>query len=1481
MGSAVSTEGAAADGEALTKDAARGLVPRGRWTAAFERRFDDGGVVPRGEAEAAWRAAEHSICVADCELGPTVTLQALNHSTLQADKLRLHMTGTREWVFAAFDAWLAKDAASTDKLFWLMGGGGTGKSVAFSVLLDRQRRRGAAIAWHLCRHDDAAASKPATIIRSLAAMLCETVPGFEAQLRAKFPGIVEEGGDLDDMQPADLFAVLVCGPLSEVEAPGHNCVIGIDALDELPREHLKTMLALVADSFPNLPDWVKVFVTSRDEAQIKAALSKVFSPMELKVDGSRNQEDVRAYLRSIARDNVDNELSLEDVERDVEKAFPGLAMRGKLAPLAAPLLASKEAYDGAMAEIVLQPRYGDLLSEIKEMRPAPLHQTSADLDALFVEAARAQTVVTAAIADEWDADAGARHIRHPTESAKQAWVDSADDPGTKGMPRALEKVANDYGGDFQRLTDISRISLRFSCCERLLQGFRHLQETSRWVLLQVKNRFASPTPLGYRDINACFAVPIADGTVHIVEVQLNIYDILRAKSIAHAHYEAVRSKLPELCAGTAHSAGALEAFIMKRLDNSALDAVVDVLAAKSDGLFIYARLLEDHLAQAGAARTYAALEGLPAGLDEIYEANFRRCFDDEAKWKRCAGVVAMIVAAREPLRVGIARDVMGTAAFDEVAADLSILFPIADGRLRVLHKSVTDWLQLPARAGKSFYLGPAEVTAAHARLARALEGALSLDGASELATYAVAQVVYHQVRAASADEAAESFESLRLTLRDAGFCARRVTLGQRAGLAEDYANAIARAPAAAARVLKEWSKFVRLYAPFIAKCPHLASSYARNFGHASTSCVAEDAAAAAAAAAPSATHWVFANAPTAADALMTKMASGGQGAAASLRHDVTCVAAGSLAIFKISTGEPVHGVSVDEPATAVALADGEDALDAWFGAAGSVYRCDALEGTCDKGAALRVVDGDTEEDGGQSCEEDDEDGGGGQTCVVFVGVAGGMVVAGMGSKKGAISWNGHSYAGSAAAFFFDDAGTGRPQGAPTSVVRWSTGEPTWAYALVGAKGGAGVLVSTHAKSLKVWDAATGSLAYAVATGSPGFCAAAHPTEDRFLSGHGDHVIREWRVGCDAPIRTIQDTTSSGWAFGGNWAVAYSGAGAVISTEPQSKSLRVWDANGAVSAELKGHRECITAIHAVRGADDLILSCDRGSDTLMWELPRPGAGPAADPAVPEAGEPRLADFSDGAWCGFAGDDTIVVVDSKFRGGGVFAFSSAGPAFRHLWTQPCAGLDLGRNSVGAVFTAAGDARPTIAVSGEMGVALLDSATGALKGDAIVLLDDDDGSLTDIAVNAAGILVGVECRNMHSNKSICVSWDCAARTQLATYKHHGARVFACDVSAAGLAVTAGHSDETHVWDARTGISVFKIPAHGMFRALWLDDSHVLLDAETAGSVALIDIADGAARVFEIHRDGTRLGGLGLITTDGLRLLAAGEDHLVGALQ
>ena len=61
--------------------------------------------------------------------------EALDFSAIIAEKRGQHLQGTREWVFDAVEKWRVDTDAA--KLFWLVGGGGTGKSVAAAELLAR------------------------------------------------------------------------------------------------------------------------------------------------------------------------------------------------------------------------------------------------------------------------------------------------------------------------------------------------------------------------------------------------------------------------------------------------------------------------------------------------------------------------------------------------------------------------------------------------------------------------------------------------------------------------------------------------------------------------------------------------------------------------------------------------------------------------------------------------------------------------------------------------------------------------------------------------------------------------------------------------------------------------------------------------------------------------------------------------------------------------------------------------------------------------------------------------------------------------------------------------------------------------------------------------------------------------------------------------------------------------------------------------
>jgi hypothetical protein len=59
-------------------------------------------------------------------------------------------------------------------------------------------------------------------------------------------------------------------------------------------------------------------------------------------------------------------------------------------------------------------------------------------------------------------------------------------------------------------------------------------------------RYASPTPLGYADINTVFSVPVGNRNV-LCELQFHLKSVLAVKKEAHEYYEVVRTLISRIC----------------------------------------------------------------------------------------------------------------------------------------------------------------------------------------------------------------------------------------------------------------------------------------------------------------------------------------------------------------------------------------------------------------------------------------------------------------------------------------------------------------------------------------------------------------------------------------------------------------------------------------------------------------------------------------------------------------------------------------------------------------------------------------------------------------------------------------------------------------------------------------------------------------------------------------------------------------------
>ena len=150
----------------------------------------------------------------------------------------------------------------------------------------------------------------------------------------------------------------------------------------------------------------------------------------------------------------------------------------------------------------------------------PLKQATDNLDVLYEQATVAQK------------DLGNATREIAAETHGRPVVPDA----VKGRPRAMEKVATDYGGDASRLLDLARSTIEYKSLDDLYAGLERLK--AKFEISRIKDRFRVPTPEGYRDIMLNVKMPNG----HIVEMQLHLEQILAVKNgIGHTLYEEIRT----------------------------------------------------------------------------------------------------------------------------------------------------------------------------------------------------------------------------------------------------------------------------------------------------------------------------------------------------------------------------------------------------------------------------------------------------------------------------------------------------------------------------------------------------------------------------------------------------------------------------------------------------------------------------------------------------------------------------------------------------------------------------------------------------------------------------------------------------------------------------------------------------------------------------------------------------------------------------
>ncbi|KAJ3267673.1 hypothetical protein HDU76_011677, partial [Blyttiomyces sp. JEL0837] len=188
---------------------------------------------------------------------------------------REYVPNTRTWAIKEVHQWLTEQ---TTPLLWLNGGAGLGKSVIAYLISQNVPPNCKLGSVFFCKHDDDSKNNAIKIVTTMANDLASLLPAYRDFLIAAMEKDAKnmENGEISVLDmPSTAFEHLIIKGLRQIRPPENNVVIVIDALDEIAKQgdHRRDFLNLIRERANELPQWVRVFVTSRPELDIFEALN--------------------------------------------------------------------------------------------------------------------------------------------------------------------------------------------------------------------------------------------------------------------------------------------------------------------------------------------------------------------------------------------------------------------------------------------------------------------------------------------------------------------------------------------------------------------------------------------------------------------------------------------------------------------------------------------------------------------------------------------------------------------------------------------------------------------------------------------------------------------------------------------------------------------------------------------------------------------------------------------------------------------------------------------------------------------------------------------------------------------------------------------------------------------------------------------------------------------------------------------------------
>ena len=242
----------------------------------------------------------------------------------------------RKWVFRQMEEEILNRTYTRGVL--LVAEPGWGKSAIMKHLISSSSSSAVIhdniIGYHICKFNDKPTRDGGRFVKNLVQFIGKKIPDYRE--------IVNKDQLIKDIlksncndNPVECFQTAIVKPLQNLDSAGRkNSFILIDALDECMEKeetHQSIIVNILIDKVPDLPNWLKLIVTSRNHpiSTSKMIRTVKLSNLTIDVKDKRNEQDLRAYAnlkhQSFLTETSSNEeiLRIQNLITDVVKFCKG------------------------------------------------------------------------------------------------------------------------------------------------------------------------------------------------------------------------------------------------------------------------------------------------------------------------------------------------------------------------------------------------------------------------------------------------------------------------------------------------------------------------------------------------------------------------------------------------------------------------------------------------------------------------------------------------------------------------------------------------------------------------------------------------------------------------------------------------------------------------------------------------------------------------------------------------------------------------------------------------------------------------------------------------------------------------------------------------------------------------------------------------------------------------------------------------------